>query len=300
MDALRTLLGRGVMVPEEDGYWRLVSRLSDSDYLALMIRSTSEPFVQGIRMPGFPPPDIQRMFVGSVDEHALREGYNFYRVVKQCCARYGAAIKPTTRILDFGCGWGRIARFFFKDVRSSNFFGVDVDPDMIALCQDTLPCGTYSVVGAYPPMLFGPESLDAIFAYSVFSHLAEDVALDWIKEFARVLRPGGLVLATTQRRGFLDFCASLHAKGPPFESLWHAALADSFVPVEAARRVYDTGGFLFSPTGGGANRPRSVYGEALIPRSYIQRTYSQFLHLRDWVDNPAELPQALFVLQKLE
>ena len=161
----RAVFGRAEPESEEQAYWRFVSRKSDRAYWKLMLRSVHESDIHGVRMPGFPSQDIQRMFVGSAEEHALREGYNFYRIVKGYCARFGAPIKPTSRILDFGCGWARIARFFFKDVKGSNFYGVDVDPEMISFCQAAMPCGTYSVVPARPPMSFGSESLDVIFAY---------------------------------------------------------------------------------------------------------------------------------------
>ena len=32
-----------------------------------------------------------------------------------------------SKILDYGCGWGRIIRFFLKDVPSRNLFAVDPD-----------------------------------------------------------------------------------------------------------------------------------------------------------------------------
>jgi SAM-dependent methyltransferase len=282
----------------ENAFRRFVASKSESEYLELMVRSLSEPSIQGVAMPGFPAREVQEQFVGSSDEHALREGNNFYRIVKSYCASLGVPLQPNVKVLDFGCGWGRIARFFFRELRSDSFYGVDVDPAMIAFCQSALPCGTYATVNPLPPMAFDYSSLDVIFAYSVFSHLAEHAARAWIGEFARVLKPGGILLATTQRRGFLDFCESLQrAQGEP-ASGWHKSLARSFIPIEQAKRDFDDGKFLYAATGGGGPRDSSFYGEAIIPEAYIRREYAPLLEFRVYLDDATRLPQALFVLQK--
>jgi hypothetical protein len=106
------------------------------------------------------------------------------------------------------------------------------------------------------------------------------------------------LLATTQRRDFLDYCESLRANKSSLESEWHKGLAESFIHIDQAKRDYDEGKFLYSPTGGGGIRDASFYGEALIPKGYIEREYGRFLVLRDFLDDPYRLPQALFVMQK--
>ena len=277
-------------------YYELFSGLSDPEYLSLMVRSVTVPKYRGVMLPGFPEEVIQRQFTGSTGPDTLREGYRFYQYVKEYCRSLGNPIRYETTILDFGCGWGRITRFFFKDISCGGVLGVDVDPEMVAFCVDEMRCGSYRVIGAHPPMGFEDGSIDAIFAYSVFSHLAERTALKWIEEFSRVLSPGGVLVATTQGRFFLDYCESLQGKDHEFG--WHQALSRSFIPIQAARDSYDRGMFLYSPTGGGGVRDESFYGEAVIPKAYIEREFARYLSLRDFVHDPKKLPQALFVMQK--
>jgi SAM-dependent methyltransferase len=277
----------------------LAGKWNDEKYFELLLESVHQPVIHGIKMPGFPSEQIQRNFVGSAREQALREGYVFYQMVKKYCARLGIPLNAGSQVLDFGCGWGRIARFFFKEVDGKNFFGVDVDPTMIAFCASEMTCGRYETVQPEPPMKFlKNRSLDVIFAYSVFSHLAEPVALQWIEEFSRILKPKGILLATTQGRSFLDFCESLHDKPLDQEHVWWKGLARSFLPIDQAKKDYDSGKFLFSSTGGGVYREKSFYGEAIIPKQYVEREFTRFLALRDFVDDRAVLPQALFVMQK--
>lgn len=279
---------------------------NDQEYFNLLLRSTKEPVINNVKMPGFPDAAIQSKFVGSSDENALREGFRFYRVVREYCEQTSNPLNQHLRVLDFGCGWGRISRFFFRSVTSENFWGIDVDPEIVSFCSQNMHYGNYRTVQPLPATEFEANSFDLIFAYSVFSHLAEPAARSWIKEFARLLKPGGILAATTQGRSFLDLCEA--KQGKKHETEWHNKLARSFLPIEKSKNDYDQGKFLFEPTGfqdHSAIRNNSYYGEALIPLKYIQREYTPYLNLIDFVSEQislekaqTKLPQALFVMQK--
>lgn len=275
----------------------VLSGLSDDEWLSVLQKSIKEPSFKGVLLPGFPEEQLQRQFVGSAWEHTLAEASNFYRVVKSYVQKTGRTLVPESRVLDFGCGWGRMARFFLKDVASENLHGVDVDAAIIDLCRKLFSYGRFDVVSPEPPVHAKSNTYDVIFAYSVFSHLAEPVHLKWVEELARVLKPGGVFLATTQGRGFIDFCARLREQAN-HESGWHKALARSFVDRDAALQDYDAGKFLHSPTGGGDYRPSSFYGETLIPPGYVERVWTKYLKLLDYRDEPQLLPQALIVMTK--
>ena len=231
-------------IDDPEKYPDSVVNMTDKQYYEWILKSIDQPYIRGIKMPGFPDEQIQKQFTGSSKRQALREGYNFYLQVKKYCKSLGVPLTSDAHILDFGCGWGRIARFFFKDISSENFYGIDVDPEMIDFCTTAMGHGTYLRTTPEPPTAFEENGFDVIYAYSVFSHLEEQVANNWIKEFARILKPGGILLATTQRRSFLDFCESLRTKKVGLESGWHQALAKSFIPVKLAKRNYDEGKFL--------------------------------------------------------
>jgi SAM-dependent methyltransferase len=190
-----------------------------------------------------------------------------------------------------------LTRFFLKDVQAENLCGVDIDHSVIDICQKTFRHGVFKVIQPHPPTDFDDGGMDLICAYSVFSHLAEATHLEWLQEFSRIMRPGGLLVVTTQGRSFLEFCGSL--RGRRFhESLWHEALAASFPDMKAAVSDYDSGKFLYSPTGGGDLRSPSFYGEAVIPRGYVEREWTKFLLFRDFIDERTFLPQAVIVMQK--
>lgn len=273
------------------------SDLSDDAWLQTMIGSISQPIARGVKLPGFPPDDLQRQFVGSAGEHTLREAHNFYRIVKGYAQRCGHPLTRDSAVLDFGCGWGRMLRFFLKDVRPGNLSGMDVDPDVIALCQRLFAHGRFQVCTPRPPAPAPDKSFDVIYLYSVFSHLNEEVHLEWVREFARLLKPGGILLATTQARRFIEFCKALREK-PVQESAWHESLARSFPDPDRSLRDYDQGQLVHVPTGGGDHRPASFYGETLIPRGYVEKHWTRYLEFVDFTDDATLLPQALIVMQR--
>ena len=276
--------------------FQYANKLSDREWFEVLVKSIDNPVINGIEMPSFPPDEIQQNFVGSSGESALKEAFKFYSEVKHYAVKLGRALTPESRILDFGCGWGRYIRFFLKDVVPENIYGIDVDNEMVDVCHQTVRYGTYSTVKPQPPAGFSDSTFDIIYAYSVFSHLSESVQIKWVEEFSKILKPGGIFVATTHSRNFIEFCRSL--KGQTHTFGWHNALANSFTDTAAALADYDSGKFLFSPTGGGSVRDASFYGEAIISPAYVNREWTKYLNFHDFVDDPQRCNQAIIFMQK--
>lgn len=138
---------------------RTLSHIMDQKWLDLLIKSIEMPVIQGVYFPGFPPDQSQMSNVGSSGEPALRSAFSFYCEIKRHATNLGVELAPNTKVLDFGCGWGRIIRFFLKDVLADNLYGIDVDPEMIGLCQKFARCGNYAVCNPMPPTMFSDNTL---------------------------------------------------------------------------------------------------------------------------------------------
>ncbi|MGE5491989.1 MAG: methyltransferase domain-containing protein [Actinomycetota bacterium] len=276
--------------------WERVHRLSIDEWQDALIRSVDIPSYKGFPLPGFPSDALQTMTVGSSNQWALMEGFNFYRSVKSILERNGHQLNRKSPLLDFGTGWGRYARIFMRDVHPDHITGVDVMPNMVDTCKSTFPYATFKLVPSLPPSDLPANTYQLIVAYSVFSHLSEAAATAWIREFSRILAPGGMIAITTQGRRFLSFCEDIRKQGQ-FDHPWHANLARSFVDRAACEAAYDRGEYLFSATGGGDALSSSFYGETLIPQKFVEDNWASYLDLVEFKDD-GQLPQALIVMRK--
>ena len=104
------------------------------------------------------------------------------------------------RVLDFGCGAGRTLRHFLDEARQGELWGVDIDSRSIEwLEQHLCPPLRVRLSREAPPLGLEPGSFDLIWALSVFTHLT-DSSIPWLLELHRLLRPGGLLIATYMGR----------------------------------------------------------------------------------------------------
>lgn len=109
------------------------------------------------------------------------------------------------RILDWGCGPGRIIRHMPAALGEKwSCYGTDYNSKSIKWCSENLPGvefnnNTIEALLPYPNAFF-----DAIYGLSVFTHLSAKMHQDWFKELHRVLKPGGLMLFTTHGSNFKE------------------------------------------------------------------------------------------------
>jgi ubiquinone/menaquinone biosynthesis C-methylase UbiE len=274
--------------------------VSNEEWLELLIRAGDEPCIDGVEMPGFPPLDFQKNSVGSRGPGDLKyEPLYFTNHVRKCAEQFGISINAETRLLDFGTGWGRMIRFFFKDILSENIFGIDTWDLMIDYCMKLLHAGNYSVNAPLPPTDFSDNSFDIIMSYSVFSHLRSDAAEKWIKEFSRLLKPGGILIATTEGLRFLNLIQEIKENPEKEEEHpWYKSLAKHFsLSIEEYRRIHAQGEFIYVPSGGGDALDSSFYGDAIVPEKYIRDVFGEYLKLVDFEDRE-KMGQAIFVMKK--
>jgi SAM-dependent methyltransferase len=157
--------------------------------------------------------------------------------------------------LDFGCGAGRIARHFDQRGRPTHLAGVDVDVEAVSWCGRFLR-GTFKPVDAMPPTPLAEGSFDVAYSVSVFSHLDEGPQFGWLAEIHRLLRPRGLLVASTHSPSLI----------------W---TRPDLTP-EQSRRLNESG-FLFAPGKGRFNDDSAFHSEG-----YLSSAWSRYFELESF------------------
>ena len=106
------------------------------------------------------------------------------------------------KILDWGCGPARVVRHMPELLQGAEIYGSDYNAKTIEWCKQNIPGVNFSVNSLAPPLSYQEKFFDAIYALSVFTHLSEENHFTWIKELYRILKPGGVLLITTQGNAF--------------------------------------------------------------------------------------------------
>ncbi len=130
--------------------------------------------------------------------HYYESGVNCSLPIMTACQAFGVPLEAGTKMLDFGCGVGRQLLHFTRHFPQLEFYACDVDETCIDFIQKH-----YKNVDAHtsrftPPLKYDDAFFDAVYSVSIFSHLCFEDHQVWLAELARVTRPGGLCLLTTE------------------------------------------------------------------------------------------------------
>jgi len=140
--------------------------------------------------------------------------------------------------------------------RQRQLWGIDTDVAAIRWAQKHLGPAIFLLIEPSGPAPFPAAFFDVVVAVSVFTHFAEAAQDIWLRELHRVLRPGGLLFASTHS-------PTLTFTRPDLTPAQHASLT--------AR------GFLFAPGGGPFNE-----GSAFHTRLYLESSWGALFLLREF------------------
>ena len=192
--------------------------------LRLPLRKTRDMALDAVSLLPFtrgefvPPRHLQRL-VGNGDFQQIGDN------LLQLLIEY-TDLQPSERVLDIGCGIGRVARPLTRYLNSEGRYeGFDIMPRAIKWCKQRItpkhpnfhfqvadiqsihynPQGRYKASAYRFP--YDGDSFDVAFLTSVFTHLLPDDVAHYLHEIERVLKPGGRCMMTA----FLLNEASLRA-----------------------------------------------------------------------------------------
>jgi SAM-dependent methyltransferase len=174
-----------------------------------------------------PPPDLWAGY-GTTAEYFLNSGSVDVNAMKTVLASSGFGIPDGRRLLDFGCGAGRMMRWLDDVAHRCEIWGVDISARHIIWCQEYLtPPFKFATVTTAPHLPFEDGHFDLVYCGSVFTHIA-DLADTWLLELKRIVRSGGLLYITVHDRHTLDLIVNypekVYSDGLPVDCSFRNAL----------------------------------------------------------------------------
>jgi SAM-dependent methyltransferase len=144
------------------------------------------------------PASVQRVISVPNQLNYLIGGASIYKRLESYLSEtFDRTFEDFPAVLDWGCGCGRVARYFQRQ-NGTRFFGVDVDHENVAWCGRNLGHGHFVTVSLLPPLPFPQESFDLILGIAVLSQLSEKNQILWLQELQRVAKPNALVMISIQ------------------------------------------------------------------------------------------------------
>jgi cyclopropane fatty-acyl-phospholipid synthase-like methyltransferase len=125
------------------------------------------------------------------------DGKNTAKEIAELFLKHGDLNKHGARMLDWGCGPGRIVRHLPGLLSKTEIHGTDYNKEYIQWCSENLTGIKFSTNGVDPPMNYDNSFFDAIMGLSIFTHLSDQNHYDWINELHRIIKPGGNLFITT-------------------------------------------------------------------------------------------------------
>lgn len=99
------------------------------------------------------------------------------------------------RVLDFGCGAGRVVRHALAEDSTGEYWGCDIDSRSIEWLRANLRALHAFETEEWPPTQLPDGQFDLIYAFSVFTHLLDSWSA-WLLELHRLLDHDGVLIVT--------------------------------------------------------------------------------------------------------
>lgn len=132
------------------------------------------------------------------------------------------------RVLDWGCGAGRVLQPLARIRPEWSIVGADIDAVNLEWCAETLSdIADFNLLPLQPPASFATDTFDLVYGLSAITHLDLETRAAWIAELARITRPGGYVILTYMGVWAALQCGRGGAALNIYEELYKDGVSDS-------------------------------------------------------------------------
>ena len=212
--------------------------------------------------PSTPVEEIQLKWTGASGEILIKQSVAFVETVIRCAkSKFCLEDLSDLKLLDFGCGWGRLIRLFYKYIPTTNLYAVDAWDTSLQYCMDSnIKANIAKIEEICTEIPFG-VNFDLVISFSVFTHLSKRATEAALKALRKSIDDNGLLIITIR----------------PFEYIRYFLNRNNVkASAEDLEKLYQEDGFVFVPHNRKPIDGDITYGDTFISVDYIKKKW------RDW------------------
>lgn len=178
-----------------DAALTILRRLGLDDFGLLMLSLPNPAFPSLSRiLPRMASESVQKEWTGTSGVELLKTSIAFMRVLESASIRHTGKSIQGRRVLDFGCGYGRLVRLLYYYTGPENIYAADAwDTSLSYLRND----GVIANVIQTPDL---PQTIDCqvdiAYSFSVLTHTSRDATQAILRAVRTAVPKGGLFIAT--------------------------------------------------------------------------------------------------------
>lgn len=223
-------------------------------------------------LPGAPERQLQINWNGESGLTLLNQSKAFYAKARDRFEADGNKPLSEACILDYGCGWGRLTRFFARDVAPGALCGCDPVQSILDVCEHTRVPADLRLCDFLPERLPFEQNFDLVFSFSVLTHISEGAHLSVLRAIHSSLNPGGILIVTIRPPAYLALSELMHPA-------LHELGPDPLAALEEPR-------YIFVPHPADPDHPQyhgedMSYGESVISLPYVRERWADLFEVLD-------------------
>jgi SAM-dependent methyltransferase len=204
--------------------------LDDFGYILLSMPDPEYPKLSRL-LPAMASDEVQRNWTGNHGLPLLQQTTAFVRALSYHYTRVTGRQMDDASVLDFGCGYGRIARLLYYFTGEEHVYGVDPWDQAIDLCRMSGLCANFMVSDYLPAFLpVGEGRFDLIYAFSVFTHLSRRAMIMSLNTLRKYIADDGVLAMTIRPVEYWEHDPQMSREQKDTLALRHRAEGFAFCP----------------------------------------------------------------------
>lgn len=202
--------------------------------------------------------DIQVNWTGNHGKALLAQSISFVKTVTDF-SKVFFRIDDLSKfsLLDYGCGWGRLIRLFYKYIPTNQIYGIDAWDESLKICYDCKLKANLAKVDDICISIPFDTKFNIIYAFSVFTHLSKKAGNAALNAIRKSIKDEGLLILTVR----------------PIE-YWK--LSTDKISADEMIKLHMNEGFAFTPHNRAPIDGDITFGDTSISINYIKK------HWVDW------------------